>query len=57
LQALAPLFEPVLEALYCKQMSERLFHNDETRWEVFVEIESLPPRRRGARPARAGICG
>ena len=39
LQALAPLFEPVLEALYCKQMSERLFHNDETRWEVFVEIE------------------
>lgn len=38
LQALAPLFEPVLEALYCKQMSEQLFHNDETRWEVFVEI-------------------
>ena len=39
LQALAPLFEPVLEALYCKQMSEELFHNDETRWEVFVAIE------------------
>jgi len=39
LQAIAPLFEPVLEALYCKQMSETLFHNDETRWEVFVEIE------------------
>jgi transposase len=39
LQALAPLFEPVLEALYCKQMSEQLFHNDETRWEVFVELE------------------
>jgi transposase len=39
LQAVAPLFEPVLEALYCKQMSEALFHNDETRWEVFVEIE------------------
>jgi transposase len=39
LQALAPLFEPVLEALYCKQMTEELFHNDETRWEVFVEIE------------------
>ncbi|MCP3877760.1 MAG: transposase, partial [Sulfitobacter sp.] len=39
LQTLATLFEPVLEALYCKQMSERLFHNDETRWEVFVEIE------------------
>jgi len=39
LQALAPLFEPVFEALYCKQMSERLFHNDETRWEVFEPIE------------------
>jgi transposase len=38
LQALAPLFEPVLEALYCKQMSEQLFHNDETRWEVFVDL-------------------
>jgi transposase len=38
LQALAPLFEPIVEALYCKQMSEGLFHNDETRWEVFVEL-------------------
>jgi transposase len=38
LQAIAPLFEPILDALYCKQMSEQLFHNDETRWEVFVEI-------------------
>jgi transposase len=38
LQALAPLLEPILEALYCRQTSERLFHNDETRWEVFVEI-------------------
>jgi transposase len=39
LQTLAPLFEPILEALYCRQMSEQLFHNDETRWEVFVPIE------------------
>jgi len=39
LQALAPLFVPIMEALYCKQMSEQLFHNDETRWEVFVQIE------------------
>jgi transposase len=38
LQALAPLFDPILEAWYCKQMSEELFHNDETRWEVFVEL-------------------
>lgn len=39
LQRLTGLFEPVLEALYCKQMSETLFNNDETRWEVFVELE------------------
>ena len=39
LQALAGLFEPVSEALYCQQMSEPLFHNDETRWEVFVDVE------------------
>ena len=39
LQRIAPLFTPIMEALYCKQMSEPLFHNDETRWEVFVEIE------------------
>ena len=50
LHTLAPLFEPVLEALYCKQMSEALFHNDETRWEVFVA-------RSRARPVRAGIYG
>ena len=39
LRTLAPLFEPVLEAWYCQQMSETLFHNDETRWEVFVALE------------------
>jgi len=39
LKHIAPLFEPVLEALYCKQMTEELFHNDETRWEVFVALE------------------
>lgn len=39
LQRLSELFEPLLEALYCQQMSEPLFHNDETRWEVFVELE------------------
>ena len=39
LQKIAPLFTPVIEALYVKQMSEKLFHNDETRWEVFVDIE------------------
>ncbi len=39
LKRLAPLFEPIQEALYCKQMTEQLFYNDETRWEVFVIIE------------------
>jgi transposase len=39
LQKLLPLFEPVMDELYEKQMTESLFHNDETRWEVFVEME------------------
>ena len=39
LQAIVPLFEPLMNGLYQKQMTEALFHNDETRWEVFVEIE------------------
>ncbi len=39
LQKIAPVFTPIIEALYGKQMSEKLFHNDETRWEVFVDIE------------------
>jgi transposase len=39
LKSIAPLFEPMLEALYSKQMTEDLFHNDETRWEVFVVLE------------------
>lgn len=39
LQALAPLFQPVVDALYRQQMGERVFHNDETRWEVFEAID------------------
>ena len=39
LQAITPLFEPIMEALYQKQMTEQLFFNDETRWEVFVVLE------------------
>jgi transposase len=39
LQALAPLFKPIVDALYRQQMGERVFHNDETRWEVFEAIE------------------
>lgn len=39
LERIAPLFKPVLEALYRQQMTEELFHNDETRWEVFEALE------------------
>jgi len=39
LQIIAPLFVPVVEALYARQMTEALFHGDETRWEVFEEME------------------
>lgn len=39
LQKFTPLFEPIQETLYCQQMNEALFHNDETRWEVFAEQE------------------
>ena len=39
LKQLTRLFEPIKKALYQKQMTETLFHNDETRWEVFVEID------------------
>ena len=45
LKRIAPLFEPVMEALYCKQMTEKLFHNDETRWEVFVKLEGKEGHR------------
>lgn len=36
---LAPLFTPLVRAMYEKQMSERLFHGDETGWKVFEPIE------------------
>ena len=39
LKRIAPLFDPLLDALYHRQMTEALFHNDETRWEVFVVVE------------------
>jgi transposase len=40
LKKLAPLFEPLSAALLEKHLTERLFHGDETRWQVFQEIES-----------------
>ena len=39
LQRLVELFKPLAEAMLAKQMSERLFHGDETRWMVFETIE------------------
>ena len=39
LQKLAPLFEPLSEALMERHLTERLFHGDETRWKVFQDIE------------------
>jgi len=39
LKKLAPLFEPLSEALMQRHLTERLFHGDETRWKVFQDIE------------------
>jgi transposase len=35
LRKIMPLFEPVMHALRERQMGEKLFHGDETRWNVF----------------------
>ena len=45
LRRLAPLFAPVMEALHAKQLSEALFQNDETRWEVFEAVPGKPGHR------------
>jgi transposase len=39
LQAIAPLFEPIGQALMARLRSEQHLHADETRWAVFVDIE------------------
>lgn len=39
LRKLGVLFEPLAAAMYEKQMTERRFHADETRWMVFEAIE------------------
>src|SRR5262249_6970718 len=39
LRRLAPLFEPVYEALVKHSQGQALWHADETRWLVFVSIE------------------
>ena len=45
LQKIAVLFEPVLTTLYERQMSEKRFHGDETRWEVFEEVDGKTGHR------------
>ena len=36
---MAPLLEPVYEALVKRSQGQRLWHADETRWLVFVMLE------------------
>jgi transposase len=45
LQRLTVLCEPVMPVLYERQMTEKLFHGDETRWEVLEEIEGKTGHR------------
>lgn len=39
LKRIAPLFKPLIAQLNEKQLTEALFHNDETGWKVFESIE------------------
>src|SRR5712671_2746980 len=45
LQRLKGLFAPLMPVLYERQMTEKLFHGDETRWEVFEEIDGKTGHR------------
>jgi len=45
LQKIAVLFAPVMTKLYERQMREKRFHGDETRWEVFEEVEGKTGHR------------
>lgn len=45
LQAIAPLFEPLEQALVAKLRSQPHWHADETRWAVFVVIEGKAGHR------------
>jgi len=45
LQRIAVLFKPLMPALYERQMGEKLFHGDETRWEVFEAVEGKTGHR------------
>jgi transposase len=45
LRKIAVLFEPVMTKLYERQMREKRFHGDETRWEVFEEVDGKTGHR------------
>ncbi len=45
LQAIAPLFEPIAQALRARLRSEQHLHADETRWAVFMDIEGKAGHR------------
>jgi transposase len=45
LQRLKVLFEPLMPVLYERQMTEKRFHGDETRWQVFEEVEGKTGHR------------
>jgi transposase len=45
LQKIAVRFEPVMAGLYARQMGEKRFHGDETRWAVFEEVEGKTGHR------------
>lgn len=45
LQKLTPLFEPIYKAFHQQQMTENRFHNDETRWEVYQQVEGKAGHR------------
>ena len=45
LHRLQVLFEPLMPVFYERQMTEKLFHGDETRWEVFEEVEGKTGHR------------
>src|SRR6266446_6983073 len=45
LHRIAALFEPLMSVLHERQMREKLFHGDETRWEVFAEVDGKTSHR------------
>ena len=53
LPKIAALFEPLMPLLRQRQMGEKLFHGDETRWKVFEEVEG----KTGKKAKHCPVCG